>query len=43
VKRWKETAQIFGRVLRLPAAGRRAALATVIGVQGSAYRRPAQL
>lgn len=40
MKRWKETAQIFGRVHRLPAAGRRAALATVVRVQGSAYRRP---
>lgn len=40
MKRWKETAQIFGRVHRLPAAGKRAALATVVRVQGSAYRRP---
>jgi xanthine/CO dehydrogenase XdhC/CoxF family maturation factor len=40
LKRWKETAQIFGRVHRLPAAGRRAALATVVRVAGSAYRRP---
>jgi xanthine/CO dehydrogenase XdhC/CoxF family maturation factor len=37
---WKETAEIFSRLAELTAAGRRAALATVVQVSGSAYRRP---
>jgi xanthine/CO dehydrogenase XdhC/CoxF family maturation factor len=40
LKHWKETAEVFGRVARLPATGRRAALATVVRIEGSAYRRP---
>ena len=40
MKHWKETAEIFGRVARLPEIGKRAALATVIRVEGSSYRRP---
>jgi xanthine dehydrogenase accessory factor len=40
VKHWKETAEIFGRVVGLPETGKRAALATVIRVEGSSYRRP---
>jgi len=37
---WKETAEILTRVAELSAAGRRAALATVVRISGSAYRRP---
>src|SRR5512132_634838 len=37
---WKETAEILARVTELTAAGRRAALATVVRISGSAYRRP---
>jgi xanthine dehydrogenase accessory factor len=37
---WKETAEILSRVAELTAAGRRAALATVVRIVGSAYRRP---
>jgi len=40
VKHWKETAEILGRVGRLAEAGRRAAVATVVRIEGSAYRRP---
>lgn len=37
---WKETAEILARLAERTAAGRRAALATVIRISGSAYRRP---
>jgi xanthine/CO dehydrogenase XdhC/CoxF family maturation factor len=37
---WKETAEILSRLAELTAAGRRAALATVVHIVGSAYRRP---
>src|SRR4029077_10654292 len=37
---WKETADILARLAELRAAGRRAALATVTHLVGSAYRRP---
>jgi len=37
---WKETAEILSRLAELGAAGRRAALATVVDIVGSAYRRP---
>jgi len=37
---WKETAEIVARLAELSAAGRRAALATVVRIVGSAYRRP---
>ncbi len=37
---WKETAEIFSRLAELTAAGRRAVLATVVRISGSAYRRP---
>jgi xanthine dehydrogenase accessory factor len=37
---WKETAEILSRLAELSAAGRRAALATVVSIVGSAYRRP---
>src|SRR6185436_3210102 len=37
---WKETAEILSRLAELKAAGRRAALATVVRISGSAYRRP---
>jgi xanthine dehydrogenase accessory factor len=40
MKHWKETARIFARLVRLSAADRRAALATVVRIEGSAYRRP---
>jgi len=37
---WKETAEILSRLAELKATGRRAALATVVRISGSAYRRP---
>jgi xanthine dehydrogenase accessory factor len=37
---WQETAEIFARLAELTAAGRRAALATVVRISGSAFRRP---
>src|SRR4051794_17768801 len=37
---WKETAEILSRLAELGEAGRRAALATVVHIVGSAYRRP---
>jgi xanthine dehydrogenase accessory factor len=37
---WQETAEILTRLAELKAAGRRAALATVTHIVGSAYRRP---
>jgi xanthine dehydrogenase accessory factor len=37
---WKETAEILSRLAELKAAERRAALATVVHIVGSAYRRP---
>jgi xanthine dehydrogenase accessory factor len=40
VKRWKETGDLLARLAALAAGGRRAALATVVGIVGSAYRRP---
>ena len=39
MKHWQETSQIVGRVTELAAAGRRAAIATVVRIAGSAYRR----
>ncbi|MGH9368810.1 MAG: XdhC family protein [Thermoanaerobaculia bacterium] len=40
MKHWKETAQVLGRAVRLAEAGRRAAVATLVRIEGSAYRRP---
>ncbi|HEY7512044.1 MAG TPA: XdhC family protein [Vicinamibacteria bacterium] len=40
MKHWQELGQILERVLRLARAGQPAALATVTGIRGSAYRRP---
>lgn len=40
MKHWRETSEIVVRVLRLAALGRPAALATVVDITGSAYRRP---
>jgi xanthine dehydrogenase accessory factor len=40
VKHWHETSQILAHAAALAQAGRRAALVTVVRVQGSAYRRP---
>jgi xanthine dehydrogenase accessory factor len=40
VKHWHETSQILAHAAALDQAGRRAALATVVRIQGSAYRRP---
>jgi xanthine dehydrogenase accessory factor len=37
---WKETSEIVARIAELRAAGRHAGLATVVGIVGSAYRRP---
>lgn len=37
---WHESAEIFSRLAELTAAGRRAALARVVHIVGSAYRRP---
>ncbi|MFP5288466.1 MAG: XdhC family protein, partial [Thermoanaerobaculia bacterium] len=37
---WKETADILARLAELKAMGGRAALATVVRISGSAYRRP---
>jgi xanthine/CO dehydrogenase XdhC/CoxF family maturation factor len=37
---WKETAEIARRLTHLAAQGREAALATVVHISGSAYRRP---
>ncbi len=37
---WKETAEVLARLAELAAEGERAALATVVGISGSAYRRP---
>ena len=39
MKHWQETSQILGRVAELAAAGQRAAMATVVRIAGSAYRR----
>jgi len=40
VKHWHETAAIFDHVGRLAEAGERDAIATVVRISGSAYRRP---
>ena len=40
MKRWRETAAILDRLVRLADEGRSAALATVVRISGSAYRRP---
>ena len=40
MKHWRETTQIVDRVAALASAGRRAALATVVRIEGSSYRRP---
>ncbi|MGH9145421.1 MAG: XdhC family protein [Vicinamibacterales bacterium] len=40
MKHWKETGEIIERVVGLAAAGRRAAIATVVRIRGSSYRRP---
>ena len=40
MKHWQETSQIVGRVAELAVAGRPAAMATVVRIDGSAYRRP---
>ena len=37
---WKESAEVLSRLAELAAAGERAALATVVHIVGSAYRRP---
>jgi xanthine dehydrogenase accessory factor len=37
---WRETAEILSRLAELKTAGERAALATVVHIVGSAYRRP---
>src|SRR5512144_2684716 len=40
VKHWKETGELLSRAARLRESGRKAALATVVRIEGSAYRRP---
>ncbi len=40
MKHWQETGRILGQLAQLVENGRGAALATVIRVEGSAYRRP---
>jgi xanthine dehydrogenase accessory factor len=40
MKHWRETKEIVDRVVALAAAGRRAAIATVVRIEGSSYRRP---
>lgn len=40
VKHWQETSQILARAARLAQAGQQAAMATVVRIEGSAYRRP---
>jgi xanthine dehydrogenase accessory factor len=40
VTRWQETARILERIVRVADLGQRAALATVVRIEGSAYRRP---
>jgi xanthine dehydrogenase accessory factor len=40
MKHWQETSQLLTTAARLAAAGQRAALATVVRISGSAYRRP---
>jgi xanthine dehydrogenase accessory factor len=40
MKRWKETADLLSRAIRLAESGHGTAVATVVGIDGSAYRRP---
>jgi xanthine/CO dehydrogenase XdhC/CoxF family maturation factor len=40
MKHWRKTSEIADRVVALAAMGRRAALATVVRIEGSSYRRP---
>jgi xanthine/CO dehydrogenase XdhC/CoxF family maturation factor len=40
MKHWNETEEILARVAELLSLGRSGALATVVGIRGSAYRRP---
>lgn len=40
MKHWKETGELLSRAAKLREAGRKAALATVVRIEGSAYRRP---
>ena len=40
MKHWHETAAILDRVARIAEAGAQAAIATVVRISGSAYRRP---
>ncbi len=40
MKRWQETGEIFGRLADLTESGQHAAIACVVNIAGSAYRRP---
>jgi xanthine/CO dehydrogenase XdhC/CoxF family maturation factor len=40
MKHWRETGEILERVAELGSRGRRAAIATVVRISGSSYRRP---
>jgi xanthine/CO dehydrogenase XdhC/CoxF family maturation factor len=40
MKHWRETSEVVERVDALASVGRRAAIATVVRIEGSSYRRP---
>lgn len=40
MKQWQETSHILGRIAALAERGEQAAVATVVRIEGSAYRRP---
>src|SRR5215470_1001631 len=40
MKHWGETKEIVERIVAFAGAGRRAAMATVVRIEGSSYRRP---
>ncbi len=40
MKHWRETSEIVERILALASVGRGAAIATVVRIEGSSYRRP---
>lgn len=40
MKTWQETARVYAEMARLLAAGQRCALATLVRLEGSSYRRP---
>ena len=40
VKNWQETSRLFNRLVELDGIGRKAALAVIVRIRGSTYRRP---